>query len=60
MLAYLTFYLVFCLFNTNIDAFENQALFAVAVALILHQNRTHQEEATASAALVNARAAALI
>jgi len=45
MLAYLTFYLVFCLFNTNIDQFENQALFIVVVALILHQNRTLQEAA---------------
>jgi len=44
-LAYLTFYLVFCLFNTTIDTFENIALFPVAVALILHQNRTLQDAA---------------
>ena len=43
MLSYLTFYLVFCLFNTNIDQYENQALFAVTVALILHQNRMLHE-----------------
>jgi hypothetical protein len=39
MLAYLAFYLVFCLFNTNIDQYENQALLAVTLGLILHQNR---------------------
>ena len=44
-LAYLTFYLVFCLFNTNIDQLENLALFGVAVGVILHQNRTLQEAA---------------
>jgi O-Antigen ligase len=44
MLAYLTFYLVFCLFNTNIYSLENVALLFVAVALILHQNRTLQAD----------------
>lgn len=58
MLAYLTFYLVFCFFNTNIDAFENVALFAVAVALILHQNRTlrHADGAPALPEVVDAPA----
>jgi O-antigen ligase len=48
MLSYLTFYLTFCALNANIDLRENQALFAVAVALILHQNRVLQEAATES------------
>ena len=38
MTSYLVFYLVFCLFNTNFDAVENAALFAIGVALILHAN----------------------
>ncbi len=50
MLAYLTFYLVFCLFNTNIDQFENQALLSVAVAMILHQNRSLQEASAGAGA----------
>lgn len=45
-LSYLTFYLVFCFFNANIDLRENQALFAVVVAMILYQNRTLQEADT--------------
>jgi hypothetical protein len=39
MLAYLTFYLVFCLFNTNIDQIENVALLYVPMALILDVHR---------------------
>lgn len=39
MLAYLTFYLVFCLFNTNIDSVENVALLYVPMALVLDVNR---------------------
>jgi O-antigen ligase len=39
MLAYLTFYVVMCLFNANIDLVENVAMFFIPVALILHQNR---------------------
>lgn len=39
MLAYLTFYLVFCLFNTNIDSVENVALLYVSMALVLDVNR---------------------
>lgn len=39
MLAYLTFYLVMCLFNANIDLPENIALFFLPVALIVYQNR---------------------
>ena len=45
MLAYVTFYLVFCSFNATIDQYENMALFPVAVALILNQNRTLHETA---------------
>jgi len=59
MLAYLTFYLVFCLFNTTIDQFENIALFPVAVALILHQNRTLQEAAGMAPAQLGAVDASL-
>ena len=54
MLAYLTFYLVFCLFNTTIDQYENMALFPVAVALILHQNRALREAAGTASAQVGA------
>ena len=43
-LSYLTLYLVFCFFNANIDLQENQALFAAAAAVILHQNRILQED----------------
>ena len=39
MLAYLVFYLTFCLLNANIDLRENVSLFFITVALILHQNR---------------------
>jgi len=39
MLAYLTFYVVMCLFNANIDLVENVAMFFVPIALILHENR---------------------
>jgi len=39
MFAYLTYYAVFCLFNTNIDSPENFSLFCAAVGLILHDNR---------------------
>lgn len=49
MLAYLTFYLVFCLFNTTIDQFENFVLFPTAVALLLYQNRVLQEEQSPAA-----------
>lgn len=45
-LSYLTFYLAFCFLNANIDLRENQALFAVVVAMILYQNRTLQEADT--------------
>jgi hypothetical protein len=44
---------VFCLFNTNIDQFENQALFAVAAALILYRNRCLQEASTVPAHLAS-------
>jgi len=39
MLAYLVFYLTFCLFNPNIDNRENVSLFFICVALVLHENR---------------------
>jgi hypothetical protein len=39
MLAYLVFYLTFCLLDANIDLPENICLFYVAVAVVLHQNR---------------------
>jgi hypothetical protein len=39
MLAYLTFYLVMCFFNANIDLPENVALFFLPVAIVLHQHR---------------------
>jgi hypothetical protein len=40
MTAYLVFYLVFCLFNTNFDAVESVTLFALAVALVLFANQS--------------------
>ena len=43
-LSYLTFYLVFSLFNAEIDLLETQALFAVAIAIILHQNRVLEDD----------------
>lgn len=46
-LSYLVLYLSFCLLNANIDLLENQALFAVAVALILHRNRVREEQGSA-------------
>ena len=42
-LTYLALYLVFCSLNANIDLRENQALFAVVVAMILARNRSLQE-----------------
>ena len=39
MLAYLVFYLTFCLLNANIDLRENVSLFFITVAIVLHQNR---------------------
>lgn len=39
MLAYLIFYLTFCLLNANIDLRENVSLFFIGVALVLHGNR---------------------
>ncbi len=47
MLAYLTFYLVMCLFNANIDLPENVALFFLPVAIVLHQNRQLQNAGVA-------------
>ncbi len=44
-LTYLALYLVFCSLNANIDLRENQALFAVAVAMILARNRSLREAA---------------
>jgi len=44
MLSYLVFYVVFCLFNTNIESPENYAFFAVCIGLILHDNRRSAEE----------------
>ena len=38
MLAYLVFYLSFCLLNANIDLPENVSLFFVCVAIVLHRN----------------------
>ena len=38
MLAYLAFYLIFCLFNTNLLNVDNVFLLVVPVALILAQN----------------------
>lgn len=52
MTAYLVFYLVFCLFNTNFDAVESVTLFALAVALVLFANQssriTSSDEPTAA------------
>jgi len=48
MLSYLSFYVVFCAFNTNIDVNQNVALFVVAVALVLYRNLVLHEEAGAS------------
>jgi hypothetical protein len=45
MLAYLVFYLTFCLLNANIDLRENVSLFYIAVALILQANRSLALEA---------------
>jgi hypothetical protein len=39
MLAYLSFYMMFCLLNTNIDSIENVALLYVPMALVLDVNR---------------------
>lgn len=44
MLAYLTFFLVFCLLNANIDSIENVALLYVPMALILDANRRRLAE----------------
>ena len=49
MLAYLTFYLTFSLFNTTIDQLENLALFGVAAGFILHRNRVLHGVGAASA-----------
>jgi hypothetical protein len=48
-LAYLVFYLTFCLLNANIDLRENVSLFYISVALVLFANRrlalaTEQDE----------------
>ncbi len=40
MTVYLVFYLSFCLFNANFETLENISLFAIAVALVLHANRS--------------------
>lgn len=42
MTTYLVFYMTFCLFNTTFDTVENIALFALAVALVLHANSPAQ------------------
>jgi hypothetical protein len=57
MLAYLTFYLVMCLLNANIDLPENIALFFLPVALILFENERVRmaAEPAVSAGLTNAR-----
>ena len=48
MTMYLVFYLGFCLFNTNFETTENVALFALAVAMILHANRISGEDGEAA------------
>jgi hypothetical protein len=48
MMAYLVFYAVFCLFNTNFDSIENVTLFAATVALLLHANRMLDERPPAA------------
>jgi hypothetical protein len=50
MLAYLVFYLTFCLLNANIDLRENVSLFFISVALVLHQNAALAAEAAPSLA----------
>jgi O-antigen ligase len=53
-LAYLALYLAFCFLNANIDLLENQALFAVAMGVILHQNRVRAEQEAVEPALPGA------
>ena len=46
MLGYLTFYLLFCLFNTNLLNINNVVLLILPIALILARNATLTEEAS--------------
>ena len=55
MTAYVLFYLVYCLFNTNFDATENVTLFALAVAMILYANRTPDDAGEADTAADDGR-----
>ena len=46
MLAYFAFYLLFCLFNTNLLNINNVVLLILPIALILARNATLTEEAS--------------